>query len=397
MLGNIGVISSAMGNGAVETASEYLALADGQEGIEGRTEMRVRFRSFLKLDEKASEQLKKLDGKGMLRRDAFAVENLEKMLSGEKDFDGCFYAYSEELLPNLEVLDGTLDIGKFRTGNYILLATISGSEEVLPEEHIYHPGDKVTVESFGENSSFHEKRDASGTVIDIVYDDLVEKEYEVMAIVRIPTSMDLHRYRANVCDVVLPLTEFETDEENVQTFGVSYRVAEEQKDAFEAVLQAYTDRNPEMGYVSRESLKKEFDGMTMIIAFIGITLAAVIALIGILNFTNAMITEIIVRKQEFAVMQSIGMTDSQLLKTLIYEGISYIAISGVMNMTLGGLLSWIILKAMSNMILFFEYRFQILPFVIMIPVMMSVAVLVPVLAWRSVRKKSIVERLRESE
>ncbi len=397
VLGNIGVISSAMGNGAVETASEYLALADGQEGIEGRTEMRVRFRSFLKLDEKASEQLKKLDGKGMLRRDAFAVENLEKMLSGEKDFDGCFYAYSEELLPNLEVLDGTLDIGKFRTGNYILLATISGSEEVLPEEHIYHPGDKVTVESFGENSSFHENRDASGTVIDIVYDDLVEKEYEVMAIVRIPTSMDLHRYRANVCDVVLPLTEFETDEENVQTFGVSYRVAEEQKDAFEAVLQAYTDRNPEMGYVSRESLKKEFDGMTMIIAFIGITLAAVIALIGILNFTNAMITEIIVRKQEFAVMQSIGMTDSQLLKTLIYEGISYIAISGMINVTLGGLLSWIILKAMSNMILFFEYRFQILPFVIMIPVMMSVAVLVPVLAWRSVRKKSIVERLRESE
>ena len=183
----------------------------------------------------------------------------------------------------------------------------------------------------------------------------------------------------------------------MQTFGVSYRVAEEQKDAFEAVLQAYTDRNPEMGYVSRESLKKEFDGMTMIIAFIGITLAAVIALIGILNFTNAMITEIIVRKQEFAVMQSIGMTDSQLLKTLIYEGISYIAISGMINVTLGGLLSWIILKAMSNMILFFEYRFQILPFVIMIPVMMSVAVLVPVLAWRSVRKKSIVERLRESE
>ena len=94
-------------------------------------------------------------------------------------------------------------------------------------------------------------------------------------------------------------------------------------------------------------------------------------------------------------LQSIGMTDRQLQKTLVYEGIGYIAVSGAVSFVLGSLLSFIILKALNSLIAFFEYRFQILPFVVMMPVLGMVAVLVPILAFRSIRKQSIVERLRE--
>jgi putative ABC transport system permease protein len=47
------------------------------------------------------------------------------------------------------------------------------------------------------------------------------------------------------------------------------------------------------------------------------------------------------------------------------------------------------------MILFFEYRFQIWSFVIMIPILALVAVLAPVAAYKNLQKKSIVERLRD--
>lgn len=96
-------------------------------------------------------------------------------------------------------------------------------------------------------------------------------------------------------------------------------------------------------------------------------------------------------------LQSIGMTSGQLRRTLICEGISYIAISGIISFVLGSLLSWAILTALNNVILFFEYRFQILPFVIMIPLLVLVAVIVPTVAYRNLQKKSVVERLRESE
>ena len=96
-------------------------------------------------------------------------------------------------------------------------------------------------------------------------------------------------------------------------------------------------------------------------------------------------------------LQSIGMTNAQLQKTLICEGISYVVIAGAISFVLGSLISWAVLRALNNVILFFEYRFQIIPFVIMMPVLVLVAVLAPVAAYRNLRKKSIVERLRESE
>lgn len=397
VLGNIGVMSSALRSGEIEIAPAFLALADSQEGVEEKSEMWLRYRSFLELNDRALERLKNLDEQGKLRRETFAAKELEKMLRGEKDFDGVFYAYSEELLSGLEVLDGTLDIEKFRTGDYILLAQIRGKDAVPAKEHIYHPGDIVTVKSYGKDSDFQEIRDASGEVADVVYDNFDEKEYEVMAIVQIPYSMDIHRYGANVCDAVLPLSEFDRKDENTHTFAVSYRVAEEKQEAFEAALQAYTEKDPEMGYAGKASLQKEFDDMVTIVAVIGIALAAVIALIGILNFTNAMITEVISRKREFAMLQSIGMTKSQLQKTLIFEGLGYVVISGAVSLVAGSFFSWAVLKAMNSLIRFFEYSFRILPFVILIPPLVLTAVLVPLLAWKSVGKRSIVERLREGE
>lgn len=395
VIGNIGVMSSASGSGDIEIAPAFLALADSQEGVEEKSEMWLRYRFFLKLDKQALERFKNLDEQGKLRRETFAAKELEEMLRGGKDFDGVCYAYSEELLSGLEVLNGRLDIEKFRTGKYILLTQIMGKDRVSAEEHVYHPGDIVTVRSFGKDSYLQEIRDASGAVTDVVYDDLDEKEYEVMAIVRIPYSMDIHRYGANVCDMVLPLSEFDREDAYTDAFAVSYRVAEEKQEAFEAALSAYTEKDPEMGYVSKASLQKEFDDMVMIVAVIGIALAAVIALIGILNFTNAMITEVISRKREFAVLQSIGMTNSQLRKTLIFEGLCYVAASGAVSVVFGSLFAWAVLKAMNNVIWFFEYRFRILPFVILLPPLVLTAVLVPVFAWKSVGKRSIVERLRE--
>lgn len=397
LIGNRNVTSTSHRSGDIDMEPEYLALADRQAGIQGRTEMWVRFQSFLQINDQAAEQLRKLDEEGKLNRSPYAVDVLEGRLAGERSFNGFFYGYSDALLPNLKVLEGTLDVERFQTGNYVLLGQFLGDGHLPSGDHVYHPGDRVTVEYYTEDSTFREVRDESGATVDMIYENLGEKEYEVMAVVEIPDSMNLRRYSANSCDVVLPLAELEPEDANVHRFAVSYQVEEEAQEAFEAAVKAYTDEHTTMGYTTKESLRREFANMVTVIATIGISLAVVIALIGILNFVNAMITGILSRRREFAMLQSIGMTSTQLVKTLICEGISYIALSGVIGFLAGSLLSFLVLRALNNVLLFFEYHFQILPFVIMMPVFLVTAVLAPVAAYRNVRKKSIVERLRESE
>ena len=407
MLGNINLTSGSPRSGVVEIDPAYLALADKQAGIEERWEMWTYLRrTNLQMDEQARKQLQKLDAEGKLRRDGHSDANLELIMRGEKAMNGYFYGYDDGLLSQLKVLDGTLDIEKFRTGDYVLLTQILGGDWLPVEDHIYHPGDKVTLEMFTENSTWREVTNEAGETVDVIYENMEEKEYEVMAIVEIPDSMNLHRYSANACDVVLPLTEAdiagseqqsgdEGMQQGWQRFMVSYEVSEEEQAVFEAAVKSYTDSHATMGYVTKDNLRKEFDNMVTVIAVVGISLAAVIAFIGILNFINAVVTGVISRRREFAMLQSIGMTDEQLQKTLVCEGCGYIVIAGGISLVVGSVLSYLTVNALNHVLLFFEYRFQIWSFVMMIPVLMLVAVAAPVTAYRKLGKKSIVERLRE--
>ena len=47
-------------------------------------------------------------------------------------------------------------------------------------------------------------------------------------------------------------------------------------------------------------------------SLLGSALSFIVALVGVLNFFNAILTGIMVRRREFAVLQSIGMTGKQL-------------------------------------------------------------------------------------
>lgn len=393
LLGNVSITSTSSRSGDVSIDENYLKSADSLEGITQRSEMWVTYGSDILLDDKAVGEYHKLDEAGKLRRDEYS--NADKLLSGEGMISGYLYSYDKELLNNLKVIEGSLDIDKFEGGNYILLGTMNGNDNMTLTDHVYRPGDKVTVESIAENSTFHIITNDAGEPIDVLYDDLEQTEYEVMAIVDIPYSMNLHRYTENACDFILPISELSFRSE---CFAVSYTVDESCKPAFEATVKDYCENiNKFMGYMSKSTLLAEFEGMLFVVSAIGIALAVVIALIGILNFINAMITEIISRKREFAMLQSIGMTAGQLQKTLMCEGVCYICIAEFIGFIIGSLLSWKILEALNNVLLFFEYRFRLLPFLIMLPLLLLIAVLTPFMAFKQLKKKSIVERLRESE
>lgn len=77
----------------------------------------------------------------------------------------------------------------------------------------------------------------------------------------------------------------------------------------------------EIMYESKVTARADFEDFQNMFLMVGRLLCAIIGLVGILNFFNAIMPGILSRKREFAVLQSIGMTNRQLKKMLIYDNV----------------------------------------------------------------------------
>ena len=166
----------------------------------------------------------------------------------------------------------------------------------------------------------------------------------------------------------------------------------------EAYLKEYTESlNPMMDYESKQSYTDEFESFRNMFFLMGGALSFIVGLVGVLNFFNAVLTSIMTRRREFAVLQSIGMTGRQLKKMLICEGLIYaglaIGVSFVMAVATGPLLG----EVMGGMFWFFTYRMSILPILVLLPVFAVLGAGIPLLLYRVVSRQSIVERIRAND
>lgn len=102
---------------------------------------------------------------------------------------------------------------------------------------------------------------------------------------------------------------------------LSLNVNENNKDNVDKYLKDYTKNiNEDLEYISKDIYTKQFEDDKKSYQIIGILISSILGLIGILNFINTIVTSIIARKGELAILQSIGMTEKQLKKLLIFEG-----------------------------------------------------------------------------
>lgn len=376
---------------------EYLSLLDQQPGILSRNEMYSSiYTPQVTLSEEDLARYRELRAQGQLReQQPYMTSSIEKYLS-QKELPAASYGYDPELLSHLQVIEGELDIEKFLQGGYILLTPILGNRD--PSALLYEPGDQITLQTVSNPSNFREIKDSQGNTIDLEFLDKEETEYEVMAIVDFPSSMTKHMSLINTIQAILPKDFFTRNDFSGELFAVSYTLEEQALKNFLTQTEAYTEHtNRYMGYLSRESLIQEFSGMTNTLQLIGISLCAVIALIGVLNFINSIFTGILSRKREFAILLSIGMTQKQLKQMLLTEGLYYVLITALVSIPVGSILSYTILTALNQVILFFEYRYNFFAFLIMLPLFTLIALLAPSLAYSRAARTSIVERLRDTE
>lgn len=315
------------------------------------------------------------------------------------------YGMEQFALDHLTVLDGDLSKLEEPGGRYVA-AVYDKDDYGNPrmDSHWARLGDTITLR-YVEKYEYYNPETGEvypeGMDLSDVYwveraVEYREVEYEVAALVDVPYAFSYRYYGAD--EFILNDQTFVRDTGSSCVMYYAFDTAEETTDAMEAFLRDYTENvNPQFDYESKATYSAEFESFRAMFMLLGGALSFIVALVGVLNFFNAILTGIIARKREFAVLQSIGMTGRQLKWMLVYEGLFYalgaVAAALVLTVGLGPLLGTVL----NSMFWFFTYRFTVTPVLVVLPVFVLLGVLVPLAVYRSVARFTIVERLRETD
>lgn len=156
------------------------------------------------------------------------------------------------------------------------------------------------------------------------------------------------------------------------------------------------------GKLEMRTWKKEYENWK---SAIGMTSTACYAFLGILsvisvmNLINTMLNSVHVRKRELGMMQAIGMSDRQLMKMLQLEGIIYTLCTLLMSVGVGSLAGYpVFLYAKKDGLFAIEtYRYPAKAAIIVSVVLLLIQILLAAGISKSVRKDSLIERVRFSE
>lgn len=295
------------------------------------------------------------------------------------------YGLDDLPLSRLEVLEGEIDMEKLKSGNYILTGVYLDDNNNPEWDYDTHEiGEEITLISHRLiNPETSELKEESQT-------------YTIMAKIAIKYYTNTNRRSSEnfylPSNVYLPLT----TEKAIMNYVFNVKDGEEA--SMETFLKNYIKNTaPVMNYESKSTYANEFLGMKNLLLSVGGILSGIIGFIGILNFINSIITSIIARKKELAMLESIGMTKKQIRNMLCLEGLYYAIGTCFCSLILAILFSLLIVKGLAGGFWFFTYQFVIAPLVICLPILIIISLLIPYLAYRSNRKESMVERLREAE
>ena len=301
-----------------------------------------------------------------------------KKIAADSQIEGL----DEELFSKLNVLDGDLTPLSEPDSHAIAIeVSLDDYGKVAHPEHYPAIGEEIKV-TYGNEDTAHD-----------VY-------YTVCAWVETPYDMG-SRFYAMGYQAVLGAQTLRRDAgaENVMNmcymFDTPNPQAEAAAEEFLSALAAQ-EGSPLM-YESKATHRAHFREYQMTFMMLGGLLCAIIGIVGVLNFFNAMMTSILSRRREFAVLQAVGMTKRQLKAMLVWEGMLYTLGSGLISGLISAAVNPLAGRLLEQGYWFYRYHYTIAPVLLAIPVFALLGYAIPTLMYAQAAKQSVVERLREAE
>ena len=161
----------------------------------------------------------------------------------------------------------------------------------------------------------------------------------------------------------------------------------------ETYLKEAISNNPLIHIESKDQLIATMEAYKNSVYLFGYMLAIIIALIGILGFINMTVINTKLRKHEFAVLRSIGMTKKQLYQMLITEGLFCSLILIFSILTVGNFIVCKIYQIIKTVYQSFHY--PVIPLIVACSIIIVLLSAIPLIAYSLENRKSISQTLQE--
>ena len=303
---------------------------------------------------------------------------------------GNVFGFSENFFDRLDIIEGETDLSVLKNklwngNNVILMGEYDDHGNFAGAESAFYFGLSV-----GDTIQFYE----NGTPT---------KEFTIIAkAAATDGDVTVTGGGSNIAQIIggprifMAENKFKEIYETPTLYGFLFDVEEQ----YQQEMETYLAQDTDVAYTSILTMKATVSGVKNVVLLIGGMIGAVFALVGLINFINLVMTNIITRRHEFATMQSIGMTNRQLRKMMISESFSYVLLAGIVGTLAAAVLGITLVRSfveISPSSIMMTFQMTLLPALIMLILFLALAFIVPVVALRLFNNRSVVERLRVNE
>ena len=283
----------------------------------------------------------------------------------------------ENLLSNidrLKLIDGEIDIKKFETGNYIIIKrednTLRGGLKA---------GEEVELEFKVNDIDGNEK--------------IIKEKFKVMAVV---ASKD-ENYTSSVMGAITLeedrlLSLFGEDNIAIESLFINTEKGKELtvEKEIDEIIKGFPIRQ-----ISKKGFLEGLRNMKGAILLGSGIVAFIFGLIAVINVLNTTISDLIIRKREFAMLEAIGMTKKEQMKLLIFEGLYKMILISIIIIPLG-FVAALCAPMMIPIYGGFNLGAYLLTVVLVILVVAIMVIFIPkkVFKW-IIQNESVIERIKE--
>ncbi|EOT26891.1 hypothetical protein C805_00993 [Eubacterium sp. 14-2] len=271
--------------------------------------------------------------------------------------------------------DGNADYDKLMGGGYILAAGNDNAAEIYGWE--FTVGDKIILHYY-DGSKMAEKE---VTILGVLNDEYVLDHNGLNGWFLMPEQAVLKWLSYDSLNSDL-LVSTEADKEDEVGEALEQMIAEKS----ELDMETLADRR-----VMYEQNTNQLFGTIS-------GLAIFIMMFSILSMMNTLISNIVTRKQELAMLESVGMSKSQIRKMLLGESLLLVIAAVGVTMTVGTLCGYALCKALYGMGAFYmAFQFPVVFALAYAGVLIAVPLIITLVSMKSFSKEALVERLRGAE
>jgi len=234
-----------------------------------------------------------------------------------------------------------------------------------------------------------------GDILDVIVEDgngTHKRQLEIAAIGDYPLSL------TNYSFLIMAQKGLETFSDNNLNFYYHVFANEKYDPEVESKLNAIIEESGRMSMRVWKDVYEEYKSSMAMTSGVCYAFLGILGAICIMNMINTMIHSVHIRKKEIGMLQAVGMSDAQLYKMLQFEGLFYTA--GTLIVAVGGgslvgypIFLWAKNKGFFNIS---NYHYPTEAAITVILVLVIVQSILTLLLGKSMKKESIIDRIRFS-